>query len=305
MDPMHSDTPVVSFSLHELNAKTGAGRPGLRDDCVVASSQSHLEPFRFPCRIDAFVIGVCTEGEATGLLNLQEFRLRKDTMFLFGPKSILQARSTGPFKAHVIAISSEFLRRICIDLKHILPLMLQFSAHPSLELPHEKCLSLRGFISLIEHELEEPETDFTDEIIGGLITTTIYKVGDILGQYLVEHPEVDGPPNSRAEEYFRQFTALLGKHYLRERSVSFYARQLCITPKYLTTLIKRVSGKSVSEWIDHFVILEAKTLLKYSDKSIQEIAYCLNFPNQSFFGSYFKRNTGLSPSQYKTRGGEE
>ena len=55
------------------------------------------------------------------------------------------------------------------------------------------------------------------------------------------------------------------------------------------------------EWIDSYVILEAKTLLKYSDMSVQEIAYALNFPNQSFFGSYFKRNTGMSPSQYRAR----
>ncbi len=83
--------------------------------------------------------------------------------------------------------------------------------------------------------------------------------------------------------------------------MGFYARQLCITPKYLTTLIKRISGLSVSEWIDNYVIIEAKTLLKYSTMSIQEIAYYLNFPNQSFFGSYFKRNTGMSPSQYKAQ----
>ena len=83
--------------------------------------------------------------------------------------------------------------------------------------------------------------------------------------------------------------------------MGFYARQLCITPKYLTTLIKRISGLSVSEWIDNYVIIGAKTLLKYSTMSIQEIAYYLNFPNQSFFGSYFKRNTGMSPSQYKAQ----
>ena len=83
--------------------------------------------------------------------------------------------------------------------------------------------------------------------------------------------------------------------------MGYYARQLCITPKYLTTLIKRISGKSVSEWIDSYVILEARTLLKYSNMSVQEIAYYLNFPNQSFFGSYFKRNTGMSPSQYKAK----
>ena len=128
-----------------------------------------------------------------------------------------------------------------------------------------------------------------------------YKVGDVLYNYLSEHPEVQNPIHNRAEEYFKQFTHLLGEHYRTERSVGFYARQLCITPKYLTTIIKRISGLSVSEWIDNYVIIEAKTLLKYSHMSIQEIAYYLNFPNQSFFGSYFKRNTGMSPSQYKAQ----
>lgn len=181
------------------------------------------------------------------------------------------------------------------------PLFLQFGSLPCMELTHAESQSLRSFISMVEQELKGSETDFSSEIIGGLIAATIYKVGDILTHYLTEHPEVDSPIHNRAEEYFRQFTELLGEHYKHERSVGFYARQLCITPKYLTTLIKRISGKSVSEWIDNYVILEAKTLLKYSNMSVQEIAYYLNFPNQSFFGSYFKRNAGMSPSQYKAK----
>ncbi|MFQ7503901.1 MAG: helix-turn-helix domain-containing protein, partial [Alistipes finegoldii] len=135
------------------------------------------------------------------------------------------------------------------------------------------------------------------DIINGLIAATIYKVGDVLYNYLSEHPEVQNPIHNRAEEYFKQFTHLLGEHYRTERSVGFYARQLCITPKYLTTLIKRISGLSVSEWIDNYVIIEAKTLLKIIE--IQEIAYYLN-PNQSFFGSYQAQH-GMSPSQYKAQ----
>lgn len=79
---------------------------------------------------------------------------------------------------------------------------------------------------------------------------------------------MESPVHNRAEAYFREFTRLLGEHYRRERSVGFYARQLCITPKYLTTLIKHISGKSVSDWIDSYVTLEAKTLLKYSNMSV-------------------------------------
>lgn len=296
------ETPITRFTLQELiSISGGENRPGIMGECIAASTKSHLQTFRDPCRIDAFIIGVGTEGESSGLLNLQEFRIKKDTMFIFGPNSILQARSVERLNVHVIAISPDFIKRINIDTKHLLPLLLQFASYPCLEISHDECQALQSFIALIEQELKAPESEFSTEIIGGLITGTIYKVGEILRHYLAEHPEVENPAHDRAKEHFRQFTRLLNENYKRERSVGFYARQLCITPKYLTTLIKRISGKSVSEWIDSYVILEAKTLLKYSDMSVQEIAYALNFPNQSFFGSYFKRNTGMSPSQYRAR----
>mgnify|MGYP000839655479 FL=1 len=302
MNQTNSEMPISSFTLNELITMAGGEkRPGIMGECIAANSASEMEIFRFPSRLNALIIGVGTEGETSLTSNLQEFRLKKDSLFIFSPKHILQVQSNNRFKAHLIVIAPDFLKRINIDTKRMMPLFLQFSSLPCMELTHAESQSLRSFISMVEQELKGSETDFSSEIIGGLIAATIYKVGDILTHYLTEHPEVDSPIHNRAEEYFRQFTELLGEHYKHERSVGFYARQLCITPKYLTTLIKRISGQSVSEWIDNYVILEAKTLLKYSTMSIQEIAYYLNFPNQSFFGSYFKRNTGMSPSQYKAQ----
>ena len=302
MNQTNSEMPISSFTMNELITMAGGEkRPGIMGECIAANSASEMEIFRFPSRLNALIIGVGTEGETSLTSNLQEFRLKKDSLFIFSPKHILQVQSNNRFKAHLIVIAPDFLKRINIDTKRMMPLFLQFGSLPCMELTHAESQSLRSFISMVEQELKGSETDFSSEIIGGLIAATIYKVGDILTHYLTEHPEVDSPIHNRAEEYFRQFTELLGEHYKHERSVGFYARQLCITPKYLTTLIKRISGKSVSEWIDNYVILEAKTLLKYSNMSVQEIAYYLNFPNQSFFGSYFKRNAGMSPSQYKAK----
>lgn len=302
MNQTNSEMPISSFTLNELITMAGGEkRPGIMGECIAANSASEMEIFRFPSRLNALIIGVGTEGETSLTSNLQEFRLKKDSLFIFSPKHILQVQSNNRFKAHLIVIAPDFLKRINIDTKRMMPLFLQFGSLPCMELTHAESQSLRSFISMVEQELKGSETDFSSEIIGGLIAATIYKVGDILTHYLTEHPEVDSPIHNRAEEYFRQFTELLGEHYKHERSVGFYARQLCITPKYLTTLIKRISGKSVSEWIDNYVILEAKTLLKYSNMSVQEIAYYLNFPNQSFFGSYFKRNACMSPSQYKAK----
>ena len=301
MNNTESQTPINSFTLAELIDLAGEQRQGLMRECITASSDSQMQVFRFPCRIDAFIIGVGTEGETSVSFNLHEFRLKKDSMFTLTPKNILQVNSQQYFKADVIAISPDFMRRINIDIKNMMPLFLKFVENPALTLTPEESRSMRGMIAQIERETRGPETHFSFDIVSGLIAATIYKVGDIMYHYLAEHPEEQNNSHNRAEEYFKQFTHLLGEHFREERSVGFYARQLCITPKYLTTLIKRISGQSVSEWIDNYVILEAKTLLKYSTMSIQEIAYYLNFPNQSFFGSYFKRNTGMSPSQYKAQ----
>ena len=87
----------------------------------------------------------------------------------------------------------------------------------------------------------------------------------------------------------------------QERSVNYYAKELFLTPKHLSSVVKEVSGKTAGEWIDNFVLFEAKSLLRSSQKNIQEIADELNFANQSFFGKYFKHYTGMSPKEYRRK----
>ncbi|MEG1760188.1 MAG: AraC family transcriptional regulator [Alistipes sp.] len=288
---------IPCFTVHDLRVMSGIPEDQL-SECLIAHSSTNMDVFNHPCRIDAFIFGVCTEGESIASSNLNEFRLSQNDLFMVSPKTIVQIKSITKFKAHIIAISPVLMSQIHVDIKNITPLFLKFGSHPHLSLSSADCLSLRNFISHIEVELTRPESIFTHDILRGLISTTIYKIGDILHRSFLFSGK-ENEQGSRAEEYFKQFMQLLNDHYKSERTVGFYAQQMCVSPKYLTTLIKRISGKSVSEWVDNFVTLEAKTLLKYSDMSIQEIAYHLNFPTQSFFGSYFKRNTGFSPSQYK------
>ncbi|MEG0807042.1 MAG: AraC family transcriptional regulator [Alistipes sp.] len=302
MNTENHDSPITDYSLNELVALSGGEtHRGLMGECIAANSESRLQSLRFPYRIDAFIIGVGTEGETTGSINMQEYRLKKDSMFIFTPNNILQIATDTRFRAHVIAVSTEFMRNINIDIKHMMPLFLQLGAHPCFEISPAESQSLRSFIAMVEQEVQGPETQYASDIISGLLAATVYKVGDILQHYTTAHSDNDKLSQDRTGVYFKQFMQLLGEHYRQERSVNFYARQLCITPKYLTTLIKRISAKSASEWIDSYVTLEAKTLLKHSQMSVQEISYYLNFPNQSFFGSYFRRNTGMSPSQYKAQ----
>ena len=105
--------------------------------------------------------------------------------------------------------------------------------------------------------------------------------------------------NSKNEVLVKNFLEIVGQHFKAERGMKFYAQKLFLTPKYLSKIIKETSGKSGNDWINSYVILEAKALLNSSTLTIQQVSDKLNFPTQSFFGRYFKKHVGLSPKQYR------
>ena len=122
----------------------------------------------------------------------------------------------------------------------------------------------------------------------------IYDITNIIYQQ-----QTNNKSQTRAEAIFSKFLPLLEENYKRERRVSWYADQLCITSKYLSETIKQVSRRTPNEWINSYVVLETRVLLKNSTMSIKEIAQELHFPNQSFLGKYFKDHVGMSPSEYR------
>lgn len=104
----------------------------------------------------------------------------------------------------------------------------------------------------------------------------------------------------RDKELFNQFLILLGHEQHKRRQVSYYAERLYITPKYLSTVCTRVSGKSPMRWITDSVMEQCYTLLKTTNMSIKEISNQMGFPNPSFFGQYFRDEAGMTPLEYRT-----
>lgn len=294
---LNYDIPIASYQLSDMIAAIRTPLGTLRSDCFAACDATPAAIYETPNRMDVYLIGICTAGEARVMLNLQEYTLRKNTFFTIAPNHVTQLYESYDFKAHVLAVSAKFFSQINVDTKMLMPLSIEMG-RSAFYVPEEYCRTICSYIELIEREMRAEKHAFTENLVPTLIAATLYKVGEVAARQLHNSPTM-GLPKNRAEAYFQSFINKLGQHYLRERSVTFYAELLDVTPKYLTTLIKRVSGRSVSEWIDYYVVVEAKTLLKFSDKSIMEIAEQLNFANQSFFGSYFRRVTGMSPTQYR------
>ena len=103
----------------------------------------------------------------------------------------------------------------------------------------------------------------------------------------------------RSEKVFTNFLKMVEENCRKERRVAWYAQQQNITPKYLSEAVKRVSGRTAVEWVENYVTMELRVLLKNSTKTIKEIANEMNFPNQSFLGKYFREHVGVTPSEYR------
>ena len=106
--------------------------------------------------------------------------------------------------------------------------------------------------------------------------------------------------SDRPMDLYNRFMELVQQDFLQHHTIKHYAEVLNISPKYFSSLIKKVSGKTAGEWIDEYILLEARALLKSRRYTIQQVSDMLSFPNQSFFAKYFKAHIGCTPSHYQT-----
>lgn len=298
---------IVSFTLAQMKEMAGCEFVETEyDGCIIARREPSEIPYtivdllRYPCRVDAFLMIVGTSGRVRISSNLNRYEVGKDTLFIKTPNDIIQIEEVEEFGCVAVVYDEEFMRKLQVDFRNMVSLFLRIQECPCIPLTEAQRRELLEVIDATAREISVSEPGpYYDEVVRSFICCGLYKVCDIVSAHIDRRPAVPASAKSRNEEYFRRFMDELGRNYKNQRSVGFYASQLCITPKYLTTLIKRVSGRTAAEWVDDYVVLEAKNLLRFSTMSVQEVAYHLNFPNQSFFGKYFKHRTGISPSAYK------
>lgn len=245
---------------------------------------------------DAAAVILCRKGYIKMRVNLREQLLKEGSIMLYGPHNIISViEKSDDTVCDFIFFSSEFMKDARFDLQTIMPIYKYVSEDSSslLNLETDEAALMEQYYILLRDSMQFNKQNILREIVSVMMRT----ISELYARRLEEseHTSV----KTRQQEYFERFIKQVALFYREHRSVKFYADSLYITPKYLSTVIKEISGRSAAEWINEFVIQEAKILLNYSTKSIQEITYDLNFSNQSFFGKYFKRHTGVSPSEFR------
>ena len=254
-----------------------------------------IEPRRMGCKLFA----LCTQGKAQYSVDTVEYTVYANDMMIISEGQITDdVMLSRDFKGMGIIVSDDFFNEIVKDVHELSTLFLFTRANPVCHLTQQECDNIVDYFRMLKQKTDDLKHHFRRETVRSLLTTMIYDLSNIIFrmQTTVDRRQ------TRGEAIFTQFLQLVELNFRHERRVSWYAKQLCISPKYLSEIIKQVSRRTPNDWIDNFVTLEIRVLLRNSTKSIKEIAQELNFPNQSFFGKFFKEHVGLSPSQYRNKG---
>lgn len=257
--------------------------------------------FSEPVQLDAYAIFVCMHGDIDLSINQQRYKLGADMLAVNFPENVLCVHEHRNVEAYAVLMSQKCFDSLNIDLNQFARIYAHFKSHVVFPLPREEMVELYHYFSLLRHNALRRLPGFM-EIIRGLLRTGIFQLFSIIKSSSdIRLEAMEGKP-SRSSQIFTDFLTCLSAHCMSERSVRFYADNLCLTPGHLTTVIKEYSGRTISEWVNEYVIMEAKRLLHSSGLSVQEISGALSFPSQSAFGKYFKQYTGLSPRDFRKHG---
>ncbi|WP_418698015.1 helix-turn-helix domain-containing protein [Bacteroides sp.] len=249
-------------------------------------------------KISNGVILFCFSGEADIILDLKKYHIVPNTNTMILPNSIFSLTSASKnFSVHYFAFSEEMFRTASFRLNPAFIHFLKENSSYTHTLP-EALRSINGLIEASVAIYNDFTNRFRENIAQNLLHIFLLDTYDKV-QRLFTQEQIEG--SSRKEQLFKKFINLIHTHCTTQRDVTFYAEQLCISTRYLSAITKQMGRDSAKEIIDEFLMLELKVALQSTDLSLKEIADKYRFPDQSFFGRYFKKHAGMSPKEYRAR----
>ncbi|MCM1223085.1 MAG: helix-turn-helix domain-containing protein [Lachnospiraceae bacterium] len=256
-----------------------------------------------PTSIAGLTYCLLKKGRVTVNVDFKDVDMEPNSLMVTDTNSRFSLKALAEYgtEAFMMCFSPKFLHELNIDL-HTLNLHEFVVNKPdavtnltSVEAHQIECLAQ----VLLNNAKYNKEPTFSLQIAKSATQALVYQQLQVFssrrGNSLVNS---EAAPGSRQLAYVQEFMRQLQLHHTHHRAVSFYADKLCISQKYLSHVIKEATGRSATDWIGEYVVMEAKNLLRFSNKNVQQVAYSLNFPTQSSFGKYFKHVTGISPSEF-------
>lgn len=251
----------------------------------------------YACRIEGGAFLFCRCGSAQASVNQYQGEVRRNTMVLLLPGSILLLTDrTEDFRVTFCAFSRDLFAEAAFRLD---PSFFRTLGERPISYPPARVVEGAAiWFQMAAYTYRDRNNVFRNTIIKNRLQNVLLESYDKMQRFAARQPRTP-EVTTRQTDLFQRFVALVHEYCSQEREVAFYADKLCISTRYLSTIVRSVARSSAKEFIDRAVILEIKMMLQSTDLSVQEIAYRLRFPDQSYLGRFFKKHTGESPTEYR------
>jgi len=264
-------------------------------DFILLEKNLFQSTSHYPFKIDVTAVIICTKGTVECSINLKPITAVAPCFIVLLPEHVLEHKSiSNDYSGRMFIMSKKFTDSLLPNAQEQLPLLLSVRDKPVVELNEEGLEGMVSYYDMLKRIVKVKENPHRLEVVRHLTLAFFYGIG-----FSIHKPTTE-KNSTHYEMLAEKFMHLVQTHYKQQRGLEFYADLLCLTPKHLSKVIKETTRKTANDWIDEHVILEAKALLKSTNMTAQQISEELNFSDQSFFGKYFKRHTGMSPREYKS-----
>lgn len=238
-------------------------------------------------------------GSAKFKIDMLEYDLKEPTNLIriMAGQILMIEQLSDDFDGVVVIMSNSFVESMLVYMNNALPFNVATRSNCVKHLSNEAIDLLEMFLKAIHQVLMNQTNPHLDKVLQHVLMAIFYSSDEI--RYQLEN---ESGGYTSADALSKEFMKLVKDNFRSERQLRFYSDKLCITPRYLSRVVKECTGFSAADWIERYVVLEARALLKSTNMTIQQISDDLNFPSQTFFGKYFKRRVGMSPKAYRRLG---
>lgn len=267
---------------------------------IVLDEVSSLPIYGEPYVSSELTIALGHAGISHGEYNMRPVEFGPhDFSVVYPNHSIMAIDSSEDYCVTLVIISSWLYEKLRRWLTHGDGMV--FLSQPKIHLTDEQFQCIYDITRFLK-SMTGMKLDRRDEVIAYAIETMSLLAGEFLQRSVAQGTSQQDKRNSSARTCFNRFYDNLAIHYKESRKVQYYARQLCLSPKYFGSIIKQETGIGAGDWIARYVIIRAKTMLRYRpDLTIQQVSNLLGFPDAASFSRYFRTNAGITPKDYREK----